>query len=334
MSTIKQVAKLAGVSFKTVSRVINKNSNVRKETRQRVEDAIRTLEYIPNLTARSMRTQQSQAIGFVTDQIATTPYAVDIIQGAQKTAWDNNKMLLVVNTQGDPVTDKRSIDMMIERRVEGIIYAAMYHKPVTLPKSIRNTDAVLINCFTEDNMLPSIVPDEYRGGKEATEILINKGHTKIAFINLPDESVAARGRLDGYKAALSSHDIPFREPWVSSGLVRLENGEQNIASEIALEMLSQEPAATAFFCGNDRIAIRVYDAIRKKGLSIPEDIAVIGFDNLELITENLSPGLSSMALPHEAMGRWAINQLLHPQTLAEENNRIRIHCPFVERGSV
>ncbi|MFQ6610907.1 MAG: LacI family DNA-binding transcriptional regulator [Fidelibacterota bacterium] len=334
MSTIKQVAELAGVSFKTVSRVINKNGNIRKETRERVESAIKKLGYIPDITARTMRTGQSQVIGFITDQIAITPYAVDVIQGAQESAWKHNKMLLVVNTFGRPELDVRSIKMMLERRVEGVIYAAMYHRHIDLPDSLRESKAVLVNCITKGNALPSVVPDEYLGGKEATEILLKKGHRRIAFINLPDDSVAAQGRLKGYKAALKNHKIEFNPDWVKSGLIRHGLEEDNVSYEVALEILSGAAPPTAIFCGNDRIAMRVYDAIRKMGLKIPEDVAVIGFDNLEVIARNLSPGLSSMALPHREMGQWAVNTLLNYSKIKNSGEEhIKIRCPYIVRGS-
>jgi LacI family transcriptional regulator len=127
-ATIRDVAQRAGVSFKTVSRVLNDEPSVRPETRERVRAAIRELAYTPHHTARQMRTRRSKTIGFVSDEIATSPFAVDIVKGAQLAAWEHGMMLLVVNTERDPEVERASIASLLERRVEGIIYAAMFHR--------------------------------------------------------------------------------------------------------------------------------------------------------------------------------------------------------------
>lgn len=331
--TIKQVADYAGVSFKTVSRVINNHDDVLTVTRQRVEEAIKILGYRPNLSARSMRTNRSQVIGFITDHIAVTPFAVDVVHGAETTAWEHERMLLVIDTRGLPERLEQSIEMMLNRQVEGIIYAAMYHRKVYVPESLKKVPAILVNCFASDRSIPSVVPDEFTAGKHATEILINKGHTKIALINLPKDSAAAQGRLAGYKSALKKHGIKYQPELILSGLIKTENGEDNRSYEVAAQLLSTKNRPTAIFCGNDRIAMRVYDAVRDNRLSIPDDVAIIGFDNQEVIAENLRPGLSTMALPHKEMGSWAINHLLDRDVI-NNADKCKLQCDFISRGSV
>ncbi|NJL34375.1 MAG: LacI family DNA-binding transcriptional regulator [Chloroflexaceae bacterium] len=209
MTTIKDVVRVAGVSFKTVSRVINNDPSVRDETRQRVLAAVRQLEYRPNVSARQMRTQKSGVIGVITDHIATTPFAGNIIKGAQEAAWNDNKMLLIVNTDGQPYIEAFAVDMMLERQVEGIIIATMYHRAVVLPPNLRPVPTVLLNCYVPDYSIAAAVPDEVQGGCTATEYLIQQGHTRIGFINNIDPIPAAHGRLHGYRQALQAAQILY-----------------------------------------------------------------------------------------------------------------------------
>lgn len=332
MATIKQVANRAGVSFKTVSRVLNNDPNVANATRERVLRAIEELDYRPNLAARHMRTGRSQIIGFITDEIATTPFAVNIVKGAQHQAWLNDKMLLVMNTERDPEIEARAIRMMLERRVEGIIYATMYHRVVTPPDIIREVPTVLLDCYCEDRSLPSVVPDEVYGGCVATEVLIKNGHRRIAFVNVDFERhyPAAAGRLEGYRQTLEAHGIPFDEALVLYGNTMADQGYKH-----TLTLMNLPEPPTALFCGTDRTAMGAYDALKELGLCIPDDIAVIGFDNQELIAAYLRPALSTMALPHYEMGEWAVHQLMeHPQDPLENPVQAKIACPYVERKSV
>ena len=152
MATIKDVAELAGVSFKTVSRVINRSPNVRDEIRQRVLRAADALEYRPNLHARHMRTQRSKVFAFISDDIATTPFAGQIIQGAQVAAWQHEMLLLMFNTGGDPGVEAAGVESALERGVEGIIFATMYHRAVEVPKPAFRVPLVLVG-FTADVLL-------------------------------------------------------------------------------------------------------------------------------------------------------------------------------------
>ncbi len=174
MATIKDVAEAAHVSFKTVSRVINNEPNVRDEVRQRVIRAIEDLDYRPNLAAKMLRTQKSQVIGLITDRIATTPYASTIIKGAQDAAWQVGKILIIINTDSEESVVKAAIETMIERQVEGIIFAAVHHQLVKPPKALQSIPAVLVNCYCKDHCLPSIVPNEISGGFTATCLLLEK----------------------------------------------------------------------------------------------------------------------------------------------------------------
>jgi len=330
MTTIKDVAKKAGVSFKTVSRVLNNDTAVRDSTRAKVLAAIEALDYQPNIMARSLRSQRTHTIGFLTDSIATTPYAGQILQGAQDLAWEHNILLLTVTTNGDQEMKQTAVTTLLNRQVDGLIYATMYHREVHPPENIREAPAVLLDCFIADQSLPSVVPDEVAGGREAVEYLIKKGHRRIGFICDETDVPAKIGRLRGYKEALATHDIPFESTLVHTGTSMQKGGY-----DCAMSIMQQPNPPTALFCYNDRMAMGAYDALRKLKLSIPDDVSVVGFDNQELIAAHLYPPLTTMELPHYQMGQWATLHLLDliKEPAAQTAVQQKLPCPLVERLS-
>ena len=332
--TMKDVARLAGVSQTTVSFVINNLSEagIPDETQQRVWDAVEQLGYRPNAMAQGLRRQRTNSIGFITDEIATTPYAGQIIEGAQDAAWESDRILLVINTKGNPALEHRAIEMLMDRKVDGMIYATMYHRPVNLPQALHEIPTVLLDCFAEDRSFPSVVPDECQGGYDAIKYLLEKGHRRIGFVNNWNDIPATVGRLQGYQKALTEFGIAFDDT-----LVYVEPNEveslQGYDGAMHLMQLPEPP--TAIFCFNDRTAMGVYDALRKLNLSIPNDVAVLGFDNQEIIAAYLYPPLTTMQLPHYAMGEWAVRHLI--SLLGVESNsdpvQHQIQCLLIERVS-
>lgn len=334
--TLKDVAKAAGVSVTTVSYVVNDKTGgkvrISDETRERVWRAVDELEYRPNLAARHTRTGRSQLIGFISDEIASTPFAVNLIKGAQSQAWQYGKMLFVINTERDLTAEKKAVAALLERQVEGIIYATMYHRVVEPPADNHQVPTVLVDCFREDHGLPSITPDEVRGGQLATEVLLENGHRRIGFINVDFDRhyPAAAGRLTGYQRALAAYNVPFLEE-----LVRVGNTMADWGYKHTRDLLSLDDPPTAIFCGTDRTAMGAYEAVKELGLRIPDDVSIIGFDNQELIASYLRPPLSTIALPHFEMGKWAIDFLLDPERNAsDEPVQHKIHCPYLARASV
>ncbi len=326
------VARVAGVSQTTVSFVINNvpNANIPQETRDRVWAAVEELGWRPNAIARGLSLQRSHTIGLISDEIAISSHAGKIIQGAQDAAWAQNKMLLVINTGSNPDIERVAVEMMLERQVEALIYATMYHRPVTLPAALRQVPTVLLDCYVEDRSLPSVVPDEVQGGRTATEALLQKGHRRIGFINNVDPIPATSGRLEGYKQALAAYDVPFDVGLVCSGAIGGAEGYH-----CAQELMRLPEPPTALFCFNDTMAMGAYDAVKELGLTIPGDVAIIGFDNLEVTAANLRPPLTTMELPHYAMGQWAVQYLFdHTDGPHHDSIQQTIACPLIERTSV
>ncbi len=334
--TIREIARQAGVSTTTVSRVLNDHPYVSDGKRRRVEQAIADLRYRPSQTARHLRGGSSGLLGFLTDDVATTPYAVDIIRGAQDVAWAHRMVLLVADSGGDARFAEAAVDVFRERAVEGIVYAAMYHRPVQLPEGLNGLPTVLANCFLEDRSVPSVAPDEFYGGYHATEAAIKAGHRRIGFINLweEDERVtppfpAIYGRLRGYRRALEDQRLDFDDALVRFSI---QTARENYRHTQALMAMPQPP--TAIFCGNDKIAMNCYSALAELGLRVPADIAVIGFDNITHIAEGLLPKLTTMQLPHYEMGKWAVQYLIDHRGRTMEPLQVALPCPLVARDSV
>jgi LacI family transcriptional regulator len=326
------VGRVAGVSQTTVSFIVNNvpNVNIPQETRDRVWAAVEELGWRPNAMARGLSLQRSHTIGFISDEIVTSSYAGQIIQGAQDAAWAEAKMLLVINTDRNPDIERVAVEMMLERQVEGLIYATMYHRPVTLPPALRQVPTVLLDCYVEDRSLPSVVPDEVQGGRTATQALLQKGHRRIGFINNVDPIPASCGRLEGYKQALASYGVPF-----DPSLVRSARGVAEEGYRCVVELMQLPERPTALFCFKDEMAMGAYDAVKQLGLSIPDDMAIVGFDNLEVIATNLRPPLTTIELPHYAMGQYAVRYLLdHVDGSHLDLIQQTIACPLIERASI
>jgi LacI family transcriptional regulator len=330
MATIKDVAKLAGVSFKTVSRVINRSPHLKDEMRQRVLRAIDALEYRPHHTARHLRTGRSNVLAFINDDIAMTPFAGRIIQGAQEVSWRNGMLLLTLHTGGDRSFEKAAIQAALERQVEGIIFATMYHRGVEVPETAFGPPIVLVDCFAANRMHTSVVPDEIGGGYVATKCLLEKGHRRIAMINADLKYPAAAGRLEGYRKALADFGVKF-----DARLVRTGGWWQEDGYEHAISLLERGP--TGIFCVSDRVAMGVYDALKERGLRVPEDVSVVGFDDQELIAPHVRPPLTTIRVPYFEMGSWAVEHLV--KKLAGDTDEpmeqpVKLECPLVQRASV
>lgn len=333
--SIRDVAKHAGVSVTTVSHVLNdmEGARVNEETRHRVRAAARQLGYSPNRLARGLRLQRSNTLAMISDHIATTPHAGRLILGAQETASRRGWTLMLFTTVGDPDTEERDVRALRAHQVDGVLYASMYHRIVRLPSGLEGLPTVLVDARTEGGGPDAVVPDEVRGGREATEELIRHGHHRIGFALNRDDIPATYGRLAGYREALAAHGIPY-----DPGLVVAEESESGGGYVASRRLLALADRPTALFCFNDRMAMGAYRAAAEAGLRIPDDVSVIGFDNQAYIADGLYPGLTTMALPHYEMGVWGVDRILDLiERPGERNGRGTLEllpCPLVRRSSV
>ena len=326
--TMRDVAEAAGVSVATVSNVVNdkKSARIGADARQRVHDAVSDLGYRPNALAKTLSSGSSKFIGLVADAIATTPFAGQIIHGAQDEAWKHGFVLLVANTEGDPAAEEAAIAMMLEHKVRGVLYSTWYHRAVVPPQALRETDYVLVDCYEANAASPAVVPDEVQGGYTATGLLLEAGHRRIAFINTTSSSPARSGRLKGYRRALAEAGIEF-----DPALVLEAHPDQEGGYAATDRLLEQK--VTAVFCHNDRVAMGLYDGVRERGLTIPRDIAIAGFDNQEVIAAHLRPPLSTVALPHYELGAAGVRVLLGLDSVPKDSPML-ISCPAVSRSSI
>jgi LacI family transcriptional regulator len=280
--------------------------------------------------ARGLSLQRSHTIGLVSDEIATSSHAGKVIQGAQDAAWADATMLLVVNTNSNRDIERTALEMLLSRQVEGLIYATMYHRAVAPPPALAQAPAVLLDCYVADRSLPSVVPDEVQGGRAATELLLRKGHRRIGFINNVEPIPAAIGRLEGYKQALASYGVPFDPSLVRTGTSTAAEGYR-----YALELMQLPERPSALFCFNDTMVMGAYEAVKRLDLVIPSDVAIVGFDNHELIASQLNPPLTTMELPHYQMGQSAVQYLLkHVDGSRLAPIQHTLACRLVERASV
>jgi len=322
----------AGVSQATVSLVLNgaAHARVSEATRQRVLEAAEALSYRRG-PRHAVPSGRKRVIALFLDEVSTTPFAMQFLEGARDEAALQEVVVATYCTGGDPALENAALDLLGEDQVIGIIYASLVTRQVELPARFHAYPTVLLNCYEQKRRHPSIVPGDLAGGHSATEALLKAGHRRIAHLAGEDWIDAARDRLQGYKQALATWDVPFDPELVLVGGWTVVGGR-----ELAHKALSMPDPPTALFCFNDRMAMGAYDAVRAHGLSVPEDISIIGFDDEEL-SAYLIPPLSTAVLPHDEMARWAVGMLLehHAGVSAHQRaQKIKVACPLVLRGSV
>jgi LacI family transcriptional regulator len=330
--TMIDVAKLAGVSQATVSLVLNDagGTRVNASTRAKVREAAERLGY------RIMRRSPAgsgavQSIGFLIDDTITHPLVNIAIEGARQAAWENDCVLMVLPTRGDEKLRAAALDILFGQRLLGVIVGALFTGRVNLPAMLRAEPTVLINCYTDGDLAPALLPAHADGAEAATRHLIEAGHRRIGFITGDIWMDAYRERHKGYRKALRKAGIPFDPALVLAGDGLISGGHDR-----ARELLALPNPPTALFCGSDRMAIGAYEALKETGLSIPDDISVIGFDD-DPVAGYLEPPLSTILVPHEDMGYRAVAHLLARRSgdqTSRIEGRLRLDCPLVPRASV
>ncbi|MBO3662808.1 LacI family DNA-binding transcriptional regulator [Microbacterium stercoris] len=324
--TMSDVARQLGISRSAVSFALNNEAQVSRETRERVIAKAAELGYRPNAGARALAGQKTDLFGLVTD-IVSTPFAGDLIAGAQEWFWGHGKSLLIAGTATPERPDARSIEMMLEHRVGGIMIATTWNRAIDVPAALENVPVVLVHCFDALGERPSIIPDEEQGGREAAQMLLARGRRRIAMINLPEDLVAAQGRRLGFEKALVAAGMA-----IDPASIVTSGPEPDSAYDVARALLAAGDI-DGVFCANDRIAMGTYDAARDLGLRIPEDLSIVGFDNQETIAKYLRPALSTVALPFREMGRRGA-ELLTRASEDIDRKKIVISCPPIARNSV
>ncbi|NSZ66482.1 LacI family DNA-binding transcriptional regulator (plasmid) [Agrobacterium tumefaciens] len=336
MVSIISVAKAAGVSNKTVSRVINGEPYVTEETRERVERAIRDLGYVPNMAARQIRSSRSNTFGIITDYVSTTPYSVDIVRGIQDWANANGKTILMANTGGASEREAEIWKMFQSHRIDGVLYVTMYHRIVDPETGDVGIPTVMINCRPQTSELfPSIEPDDYQGAQDLTRYLLDRGHRKIGYIRLNPILLGAQLRLDAIRKTTHDFGLSESDLTIRLGMEGPVGAEKNYVFAVATEILRQKERPTAIMSGNDEMTIQVYIAAMALGLRIPEDVSVVGFDDFRTVSLALKPELTTAALPYYDLGLQGA-EVLNSVVAGNETDPITrvLPCKLVERTSV
>jgi LacI family repressor for deo operon, udp, cdd, tsx, nupC, and nupG len=303
MPTIIQVAAMAGVSTATVSRVLSHPDRVSEETRRRVLDVVDSLGYKPNVAARTLRTLRAAKI-LVTVPDISNPFFASVIRGAEEAARDAGYAVVVGDTRHDPLIEDQYADMLSSREVDGLIFLG-HRLPDNLRPLVSKQGArapVVNGCeYSPDIGVPSVHIDNAAAGCDALEHLISLGHRDIGVITGPPVSPISRDRLTGAMQAAERHGLGDR--------LRVRVGDYSAQS--AFELMGDLIArgVTGLFCFSDEMAMGAISAIRQAGLACPDDISVIGFDDLPL-ARFFQPGLTTIAQPKGRIGHHAVDLLV------------------------
>lgn len=331
-ATLADVARLAGLSITSASMILNGRPDTRlsQDAHDRVNAAAAQLGYRPNVAARGLRTDKTLTIGFVSDVVATTRFASGLIKGTLEAAETAGHVVLVLETGGEPSREAEAIAAVLDRQVDGIIFATMRARELFVPDIPTSTKVVMLNA-TNPRYETSVLPDEENGGRTAVRLLVEQGHREgIALIGQNDEverdvfrSATVARRVAGIRSEMAEHGLEFIAE-ESIWLWEPEDGYRAVSS-----LLRRHPNVKALLCMNDRVAFGAYQALAQAGLRVPEDVSVVAFDNDELAAY-LRPGLTTVALPHEAMGRAAVELLLSDS----QDRQPLIPMPAIRRSSI
>lgn len=326
MATLQDVADHAGVSRSTASFVLNQRDEMRiaETTQERVRRAARELDYRPNLMARSLKTQRTQSLALLSDYVATDGFAGEIINGALAAAVAADHVLYIGEFAADRKLEKVFAEDFIGRQVDGFVYASSYAQTVSVGESLAGQPTVLANCLPKDGDIPAVVADSVSGGRAAGEHVLELGHTEGIYIvgEVLESVVAAVDRRSGLEAALQLGGVSI------AGIIDSKWWPES-SRESTLEFLESGDVPRVLVCMNDRVAMGAYEALARAGLSIPDDVAVLAFDDSPLASW-LDPPLTSVAIPHYDIGLTAVEMVL---TQPNASGTVRLPMPIHKRAS-
>ncbi len=326
---MKDVARLAGVSTSTVSHVINKDRFVSDAIRARVEDAVRTLNYAPSALARSLKLNQTRTIGMLITA-SSNPFYSELVRGVERSCFERGYSLVLCNTEGDEQRMNRNLETLLQNRVDGLLLLCTEtHQPSpAIMTRYPAIPTVMMDWSPFDGDSDVIQDNSLLGGDIATRHLIEKGFTRIACVTGPLDKTPARQRLEGYRTAMRRAGLPVPEGYEVIGDFEFAGGLRAMQSLLALP----EPPQ-AVFMGNDAMAVGAYQALYQAGLRIPQDIALVGYDDIEL-ARYMTPPLTTIHQPKDELGELAIDVLIHRMAQPElQQQRLQLTPVLMERGS-
>ncbi|WP_439242541.1 HTH-type transcriptional repressor PurR [Lonepinella sp. BR2474] len=330
MATIKDVAKMAGVSTTTVSHVINNTRHVAEDTKKAVLDAIQQLHYSPSAVARSLKINTTKSIGMIVTT-SEAPYFAEIIHAVENHCYRQGYSLFLCNTQNDAEKIKNHLDMLAKKRVDGVlIMCAEYHQEsIDLFNSFKGLPMVVMEWGIQHSHSDMILDNSFQGGYLATQYLIENGHQKIGIISGELSKTTAKTRFQGFEKAIHEAGLTTHPNWIQEGFFEPEDGY-----ECMNKILAQQELPTAVFCCNDVMALGAISAITEKGLRVPDDISIIGYDNIHS-SRFYAPPLTTIHQSKARLGEQALKLLferIHHKN--HEKEVIEIYPELVVRKSV
>jgi LacI family transcriptional regulator len=330
MATMKDIARLAGVSTSTVSHVINKTRFVSEEISERVNSAAKELNYAPSALARSLKMNRTRTIGMLVTT-STNPFFGEVVKGVERSCYHQNYNLILCNTEGDTERMKASIDTLLQKRVDGLILMCstlegekldIFDQYPSIPVVVMDWGPML---FESDK----IQDNSFLGGYLATKHLIESGHTEIGCITGPLNRHQALMRYEGYKKALNEHHIAINPDWIVESDFECDGGAKSL--EV---LMSRGALPTSLFICNDMMAMGAINVAHDKGIHVPNDLSIIGYDDIH-IAKFMSPSLTTIHQPKYRLGKTAVETLLakiEKTSLAADV--VQLEPSLVVRGSV
>ena len=331
MATMKDIAKLAGVSTSTVSHVINKTRFVSEEISERVNNAAKELNYYaPSALARSLKVNRTKTIGMLVTT-STNPFFGEVVKGVERSCYQKGYSLILCNTEGDNERMRESINTLLQKRVDGLILMCsslegeridVFERYPDIPVVVMDWGPML---FTSDK----IQDNSLRGGYLAAKYLIDCGHKEVGCITGPLIKHQAQMRYEGYKRAMLEAEFEFNANWIVESDFECEGGYQAFK-----KMVERGPLPSSIFVSNDMMAMGVINAANELGIQIPEQLSIIGYDDIH-IAKFMSPSLTTIHQPKHRLGQAAVETLL--RKLDEkfvEAQVVQLEPTLVERNSV
>jgi LacI family transcriptional regulator len=329
-STIKDIARKVNVSYATVSRALNNKYGVKRETREKILRAAREVDYRPNAIARGLVKKQTHSIGLIIPDI-TNPFFPEVARGIEAGAQEAGYSIFLCNTSWDKGREMQYANLLSQKRVDGIIVAPVSPNVRAFEQALGGRIPVVYVSHAPKGTESSFVMiDNVRGGFLATQHLIETGRLPVGFIGAPEDSRALDERLEGYKRALRGHGLEVQERYIQFGDFRRETGYR-----IIQRMIDEKTQPRGVFGENDLLALGVMQGARERGLDIPDQLAVVGFDDIPLASFP-EIQLSTISQPKYEMGRIAVEILLdrlHPGDTAQPPRRVVLEPELIIRRS-
>ncbi|EJL6785449.1 substrate-binding domain-containing protein [Vibrio alginolyticus] len=331
MATMKDIAKLAGVSTSTVSHVINKTRFVSEEISERVNNAAKELNYYaPSALARSLKVNRTKTIGMLVTT-STNPFFGEVVKGVERSCYQKGYSLILCNTEGDNERMRQSINTLLQKRVDGLILMCsslegeridVFERYPDIPVVVMDWGPML---FTSDK----IQDNSLRGGYLAAKYLIDCGHTEIGCITGPLIKHQAQMRYEGYKRAMNEAGLEFNANWIIESDFECEGGYQ------AFKKMAQRGALpSSIFVSNDMMAMGVINAANELDIKVPDDLSIIGYDDIH-IAKFMSPSLTTIHQPKYRLGQAAVETLVRKlDEKSTEAQAVQLEPTLVERKSV